>query len=138
MIGWRFPILDGGNEQGFNNSGIETFNGSENVEITAADLGALTEIAVAADDAVGGFKTGYASTETNRAVQIDAETKTAFVNIPAAMTYAAGDGLSLTDGKFAIKARGVTNDMIDSVNVDKLTQTAGTYLTLNGGNAALA
>lgn len=119
-------------------AGAKTFNGSADVKITAADIGALTEISVATDEAVGGFKTGYASTETNRAVQIDAETKTAFVNIPAAMTYAAGEGLSLKDGTFAIKNKGVTNDMIDSVNVDKLTQTAGTYLTLNGGNAALA
>ena len=119
-------------------AGGKTFNGEADVAITAADIGALTEISVATDGAVGGFKTGYASTATNRAVQIDAETKTAFVNIPAAMTYAAGAGLSLTDGTFAIKNKGVTDAMIDSVNVDKLTQTAGTYLTLNGGNAALA
>ena len=119
-------------------AGSKTFNGEADVAITAADIGALTEISVATDGAVGGFKTGYASTATNRAVQIDAETKTAFVNIPAAMTYAAGAGLSLTDGTFAIKNKGVTDAMIDSVNVDKLTQTAGTYLTLNGGNAALA
>lgn len=119
-------------------AGSKTFNGEADVEITAADIGALTEISVATDEAVGGFKTGYASTATNRAVQIDAETKTAFVNIPAAMTYAAGAGLSLTDGTFAIKDKGVTDAMIDSVNVDKLTQTAGTYLTLNGGNATLA
>ena len=119
-------------------AGSKTFNGEADVEITAADIGALAEISVATDEAVGGFKTGYASTATNRAVQIDAETKTAFVNIPAAMTYAAGAGLSLTDGTFAIKNKGVTDAMIDSVNVDKLTQTAGTYLTLNGGNAALA
>lgn len=119
-------------------AGAKTFNGSADVEITAADLGALTEIAVATDEAVGGFKTGYTSTATNRAVQIDITTNTAFVNIPAAMTYAAGAGLSLTDGTFAIKDEGVTDAMIDSVNVDKLTQTAGTYLTLNGGNATLA
>ena len=119
-------------------AGGKTFNGEADVEITAADIGALTEISAATNEAVGGFKTGYASTATNRAVQIDAETKTAFVNIPAAMTYAAGAGLSLTDGTFAIKDKGVTDAMIDSVNVDKLTQTAGTYLTLNGGNAALA
>lgn len=119
-------------------AGSKTFNGEANVTITAADLGALTEIAVANDEAVGGFKTGYTSTATNRAVQIDTATNTAFVNIPAAMTYAAGAGLSLTDGTFAIKNKGVTDAMIDSVNVDKLTQTAGTYLTLNGGNAALA
>lgn len=119
-------------------AGSKTFNGEADVTITAADLGALTEIAVANDEAVGGFKTGYTSTATNRAVQIDTATNTAFVNIPAAMTYAAGAGLSLTDGTFAIKNKGVTDAMIDSVNVDKLTQTAGTYLTLNGGNAALA
>lgn len=119
-------------------AGAKTFNGSADVEITAADLGALTEIAVATDEAVGGFKTGYTSTATNRAVQIDTTTNTAFVNIPAATAYAAGAGLSLTDGTFAIKDKGVTDAMIDSVNVDKLTQTAGTYLTLNGGNAALA
>lgn len=119
-------------------AGGKTFNGEADVEITAADIGALTEVSVATDEAVGGFKTGYASTATNRAVQIDAVTNTAFVNIPAAMTYAAGAGLSLTDGTFAIKNKGVTDAMIDSVNVDKLTQTAGTYLTLNGGNAALA
>ena len=119
-------------------AGSKTFNGEADVAITAADIGALTEISVATDGAVGGFKTGYASTATNRAVQIDAETKTAFVNIPAAMTYAAGAGLSLTGGTFAIKDKGVTDAMIDSVNVDKLTQTAGTYLTLNGRNAALA
>lgn len=119
-------------------AGGKTFNGEADVEIIAADLGALTEIAVASDEAIGGFKTGYTSTATNRAVQIDATTNTAFVNIPAAMTYAAGAGLSLTDGTFAIKDKGVTNAMIDSVNVDKLVQTEGTYLTLNGGNAALA
>ena len=118
-------------------AGAKTFNGSADVKITASDIGALTEISVATNKAVGGFKTGYASTETNRAVQIDAETKTAFVNIPAAMTYVAGAGLSLTDGTFAIKNKGVTDAMINSVNVDKLTQTAGTYLTLNGGNASL-
>ena len=119
-------------------AGGKTFNGEADVKITAADLGALTEIAVATDEAVGGFKTGYTSTATNRAVQIDTATNTAFVNIPAAMTYAAGEGLSLTNGTFAISDGGVTDAMIDSVNVDKLTQTAGTYLTLNGGNAALA
>lgn len=119
-------------------AGSKTFNGEADVTITAADLGALTEIAVANDEAVGGFKTGYTSTATNRAVQIDTATNTAFVNIPAAMTYAAGAGLSLKDGTFAIKDKGVTDAMIDSVNVDKLTQTAGTYLTLNGGNASLA
>ncbi len=38
MIGWRFPILDGGNEQGFNNSGIETFNGEDVYENLAREI----------------------------------------------------------------------------------------------------
>lgn len=119
-------------------AGSKTFNGSANVEITAADLGALTEVPAATADANGGVKLGYTSTDTKRAVQLDETTGKAFVEIPAAMTYTAGAGLSLTDGEFAIKDKGVTDAMIDSINVDKLTQTAGTYLTLNGGNATLA
>lgn len=117
-------------------AGDKTFNGSADVEITAEDIGALTEIAVASDEAVGGFRTGYESTEINRAVQID-ETGKAFVNIPEAIAYNAGAGLSLTDGIFAIKDSGVVDAMIDTVNVDKLTQIEGTYLVLNGGNAKL-
>lgn len=119
-------------------AGAKTFNGSADVEITAADLGALTAVPAATADANGGVKLGYTSTATKRALELDEVTGKAFVEIPAAMTYAAGAGLSLTDGTFAIKDKGVTDAMIDSVNVDKLTQTAGTYLTLNGGNAALA
>lgn len=119
-------------------AGGKTFNGSADVEITAADLGALTAVPAATADANGGVKLGYTSTATKRALELDEVTGKAFVEIPAAMTYAAGAGLSLTDGTFAIKNKGVTDAMIDSVNVDKLTQTAGTYLTLNGGNAALA
>lgn len=119
-------------------AGAKTFNGSADVEITAADLGALTAVPAATADVNGGVKLGYTSTATKRALELDEVTGKAFVEIPAAMTYAAGAGLSLTGGTFAISDGGVTDAMIDSVNVDKLTQTAGTYLTLNGGNAALA
>lgn len=119
-------------------AGGKTFNGSADVEITAVDLGALTEVPAATADTNGGVKLGYTSTDTKRAVQLDETTGKAFVEIPAAMTYAAGAGLSLSNGTFAIENKGVKDAMIDSVNVDKLTQTAGTYLTLNGGNAALA
>ena len=118
-------------------AGAKTFNGSADVEITAADLGALTAVPAATTEANGGVKLGYTSTATKRALQLDEVTGTAFVEIPAAMTYAAGDGLSLTDGTFAIKTAGVTNDMIKEVNVNKLVQTEGEYLILNGGNAAL-
>lgn len=118
-------------------AGEKTFNGSADVEITAADLGALTAVPAATADVTGGVKLGYTSTATKRALELDTTTGKAFVEIPAAMTYAAGDGLSLTDGTFAIKAQGVTNEMIKEVNVNKLVQTEGEYLTINGGNAAL-
>lgn len=118
-------------------AGSKTFNGSADVKITASDLGALTEVPAATADANGGVKLGYTSTATKRALELDEVTGKAFVEIPAAMTYTAGAGLSLTDGAFAISNGGVTDAMIASVNVDKLTQTEGTYLTLNGGNASL-
>lgn len=52
MIGWRFPILDGGNEQGFNNSGIETFNGAEMYDNLAREI--CQNSLDAKDDAIDG------------------------------------------------------------------------------------
>lgn len=52
MAGWRFPILDGGNEQGFNNSGIETFNGSEIYDNLAREI--CQNSLDAKDDSVNG------------------------------------------------------------------------------------
>lgn len=115
--------------------GTKTFDGSEAVEITAADLNALTEVPVATDDVVGGFKTGYASTETKKGVQVS-EDGQAFVEIPAAMSYGVKEngGLEVNEGLFGIKEAGVTDAMISAVSTDKLVQ--GTKeLILNGGNA---
>ena len=119
--------------------GAKTFDGSEAVTIEAADLGALTEVPLATDEAAGGFKTGFTSTATQRAVQLSTEAGKegqAFVEIPAALTYAAkaDGGLELTDNAFGIKALGVTDAMVASVSTDKLIQGAKEFI-LNGGNA---
>lgn len=115
--------------------GTKEFDGSEAVEIVAADLGALTSIPAATTTSLGGIKTGYESTATQRAVEISEDGK-AFVTIPAATVYSAkaDGGLEVVDNAFGIKALGVTNEMINSVSTDKLTQ--GTEeLILNGGSA---
>ena len=120
-------------------AGTKTFDGSEAVTIEAADLGALTEVPLAANDEVGGFKTGFASTATQRAVQLSTEEGKegqAFVEIPAALVYTAKEdgGLELVDNAFGIKALGVTDAMVASVSTDKLVQGTNEFI-LNGGNA---
>ena len=107
--------------------GTKEYNGSEAVEITAADLGALTAIPAATAEALGGIQLGYESTDTKRAVELDENNK-AFVQIPAAMVYGIieNGGLEMNGNNFGIK----------EVTTDKLVQ--GTQeLILNGGAAAL-
>lgn len=107
--------------------GTKEYNGSEAVEITAADLGALTAIPAATAEALGGIQLGYESTDTKRAVELDENNK-AFVQIPAAMVYGVieNGGLEMDGNNFGIK----------EVSTDKLIQ--GTQeLILNGGAAAL-
>lgn len=107
--------------------GTKEYNGSEAVEITAADLGALTAIPAATAAALGGIQLGYESTDTKRAVELDENNK-AFVQIPAAMVYGVieNGGLEMNGNNFGIK----------EVSTDKLVQ--GTQeLILNGGAAAL-
>ena len=107
--------------------GTKEYNGSEAVEITAADLGALTAIPAATAEALGGIQLGYESTDTKRAVELDENNK-AFVQIPAAMVYGIieNGGLEMNGNNFGIK----------EVTTDKLIQ--GTQeLILNGGAAAL-
>lgn len=118
-------------------AGGKEFDGSEDVAITAEDLGAITAIPQATAEALGGIKIGYTSTDTNRAVEFDSEGK-AFVNIPAAMVYTAkaDGGLELNDGAFSIKALGVTDAMIAGVSTDKLIQ-GDNELVLNGGNSGI-
>ena len=125
-------------------AGGKTYNGSEAVEITAADLGAITEIPQAAEDTLGGIKLGYTDDANNRGVKVDATGK-AYVEVPAAIVYTASHGLNKVDNDFQVAQGGiltamignsqVTDEKIAAVNVNKLTQTEGDELILDGGRA---
>lgn len=113
--------------------GDKTFDGSAAETITLDDLGGVPAATV---EKLGGLKLGYESTATKRAVELDTATNQAFVEIPAALTYAAkaNGGLELTDNEFGIKAKGVTKEMIASVSTDSFVQGTEEFI-LNGGTA---
>lgn len=121
--------------------GSESYDGSAPVEVTAATLGALTEVPAATAEKIGGFKLATEEektaevTATHRLVELDAHNH-AYVDIPAAMVYSAkaDGGLELADGAFGIKALGVKDSMIESISTDKITQGAKLFV-LDGGNA---
>lgn len=132
-------------------AGGKTYNGSEAVEITAADLGALTEIPQATAEALGGIKLGHAEGANEHAVVLDTEGK-AYVTVPVpeALTYGvlSNGGLAINENReFSIAAGGVLTSMIgdgqvtdakiSAVNVNKLIQTDGDELILNGGDAGV-
>lgn len=130
-------------------AGGKTYNGSEAVEITAADLGALTEIPQATTDALGGIKLGHTEGGNEHAVVLDEEGK-AYVTVPVPepLTYnaLANGGLAINEQReFSIAPGGVltamigdgqvTDAKISALNVNKLVQTDGDELILNGGTA---
>ena len=125
--------------------GSKEFDGSAEVTVTATDLGALTAVPQATAEALGGIKVGYTTSGNNVAVQLDDNGK-AYVAVPAATAYTAGEGLDLTGSEFSIAENGVVTSMISdgavtdakiaAVNVNKLEQTAGDTLILNGGTAS--
>lgn len=125
-------------------AGTKTYNGSEAIEITAADLGALTEVPAATAEALGAIKVGYTSDATHRAVELDVNNQ-AFVTIPEAISYTAGAGLAKEGNEFKIAEGGiltsmigenqVTDTKIQSLNVTKLTQEEGDTLILDGGTS---
>lgn len=116
--------------------GDKTFDGSVAQTLTLDDLGGVPAATV---EKLGGLKLGYESTDTKRAVELDAATNKAFVEIPAALTYAAkaNGGLELTGNEFGIKAKGVTKEMIASVSTDSFVQGTEEFI-LNGGTATVA
>lgn len=125
--------------------GSKEFDGSAEVTVTAADLGALTAIPQATAEALGGIKVGYTTSGNNVAVQLDDNGK-AYVAVPAATAYTAGSGLNLAGTEFSIAENGVVTNMISdgavtdakitAVNVNKLEQSEGDTLILNGGTAS--
>ena len=116
--------------------GDKTFDGSVAQTLTLDDLGGVPAATV---EKLGGLKLGYESTPTKRAVELDAATNKAFVEIPAALTYAAkaNGGLELTGNEFGIKAKGVTKEMIASVSTDSFVQGTEEFI-LDGGTATVA
>lgn len=132
-------------------AGGKTYDGSEAVEITAADLGALTEVPQATAEAFGGIKTGHVEGNNEHAVVLDTEGK-AYVTVPVpeALTYGvlSNGGLAINENReFSIAEGGiltamigdgqVTDAKISAVNVNKLVQTDGDELILNGGDAGV-
>lgn len=131
--------------------GSKEYDGSVAVEITAEDLGALTAIPQATIENFGGIKLQHVEGDNEHAVQLDSEGRAyVTVELPAAIAYdvASNGGLAMSeDHKFSIAESGIVTSMIgdgqvtdakiDSVNVNKLFQSEGDELVLNGGNAGV-
>lgn len=126
--------------------GDQTFNGSTDVTVTAATLGALTEVPLATSEAVGGIKIGFVKEGNKLPVEL-LEGK-AFVEVPAAITYTAGQGLTLSeDNQFYIADKSIVGNYIadntissakiTDLNISKLQQDSTDELILDGGSATL-
>lgn len=107
--------------------GGKTYNGSEAIEIVAADIGALTEIPQATEEALGGIKVGHVAGAGEASLKLDEEGK-AYVGIPAAIVYSAkaNGGLEM-DANHAFSIKEVSTDLLKQ---------GEKTLVLSGGNAA--
>lgn len=121
-----------------------TFDGSaaKTVNIT------IPELAAATADTLGGVKLGSSTEMGERELPLEySETKGAYVTAPAETVYGviADGGLQKVGNDFGIAAGSVTNgmlasnsvsnDKIESVDANKLTQDSGDYLILNCGDS---
>ena len=112
----------------------KSFDGSEDVTITKADLKAIMPPEVATDTELGSIKTGYTQSGNNYAIKVD-EDGCAYVEIAVGDVYKAGDGLAMEGTKFYIPNDGVVSDMIKSLSINKVFQPENTTIVLYGGNA---
>ena len=126
--------------------GDKTFDGSADVTVTAETIGALTAVPLATTEAVGGIQIGFAKEGNKLPVEL-LEGK-AFVEIPAAITYTAGQGLTLSESNaFYIADKSIVGNYIadntissakiTDLNISKLQQESTDELILDGGSATL-
>ena len=107
--------------------GTKEFDGSQAVEVTATDIGALTAITQATDSALGGIKIGYNETDEKRAIKLDGDGK-GYVDIPPALFK------SVNPTNFIISEE--TKELsINQVSTDALVQ-GEQILILSGGSSA--
>lgn len=118
-----------------------------------ASAGYLKSIPQASDSVLGGIKIGYTTSDKNYAVQLDAETGAAFVNVPwtdtknpgtvTSITLTQGAGITVSDSGTAITTSGTR-----TISLNTATNTAKggfmpwmshtTASTYNGGSSAPA
>ena len=107
--------------------GTKEFDGSQAVEVTATDIGALTAITQATNSALGGIKIGYNETDEKRAIKLDGDGN-GYVDIPPALFK------SVNPTNFIISEE--TKELsINQVSTDALVQ-GEQILILSGGSSA--
>ena len=107
--------------------GTKEFDGSQAVEVTATDIGALTAITQATNNDFGGIKIGYNETDEKRAIKLDGDGK-GYVDIPPALFKS----VNPSDFKISKETKELS---INQVSTDALVQ-GEQILILSGGSSA--
>lgn len=107
--------------------GTKEFDGSQAVEVTATDIGALTAITQATNNDFGGIKLGHKEQDTTRAVKLDSEGR-GYVDIPPALFKS----VNTTNFKISEETKELS---INQVSTDALVQ-GEQILILSGGSSA--